>query len=218
MVSSARSSMSEIPTTQVGRSQHGVRTLDLPLFGRIVADDELRRRVERRFQWPMVTLSFVFVGLLAIELLLDPQGWQAWAVDAGFGIVWLAFVLELVVKTTLAESRFEYLRTNWLDLLIIALPMLRSVRAARALVTMSRSLRLRGAATKLVRVLLPSVIGLKATESLLRQIKVVRRDEKKPADKTRSELEAEVRRLRKLVRPAPETEPTPLGGEDAAQG
>jgi hypothetical protein len=216
--------MSEIPTTKVGRSRHGVRTLHLPLFGRIVADDELRQRVERRFQWPMVTLSFVFVGLLGIELLVDPQGWHAWAVDAGFGIVWLAFVVELVVKTTLAESRFEYLRTNWLDLLIIALPMLRSVRAARALVTMSRSLRLRGAATKLVRVLLPSVIGLKATESLLRRIKVVRSDEKNPADMTRRELEAEVRRLRKLVRPAPEaepevvTEPPPLGGEDAAQG
>ena len=43
------------------------------------------------------------------------------------------------------------------------------------------------------------VIGLKATESLLRRLRVARDQEKSPAEMTRRELEAEVRRLRKLV-------------------
>lgn len=56
-----------------------------------------------------------------------------------------AFAAELVVKVAVADSRFEYLRTHWLDVIIVLVPFLRPLRLlvvlpflARAMVGLNR--------------------------------------------------------------------------------
>ncbi len=168
----------------------------VPVYGTVRADDAMRRRVDRWFQWPMMVLSLIFLGLIGVEWLGADDGTVAIAVDVAFAIVWTAFVIELLVKLIIAESRWQYLKKNWLDLVIVAVPLLRPLRVASSVAKMTRVVRLRGAAVKTGRAVLPAVIGLRATHAVMRRLGVNPRDRKAPEQMTRLELENEVIRLR----------------------
>jgi hypothetical protein len=135
--------------------------------------------------------------LLAIEFFHRPEGWERWALNIGFALTWLAFLIEFVVKVALAESRIEYSRRNWLDIVIILVPVLRPLRAA-AVVRTTRVLKLRGIAMKFARSAFTVVVGLEATDRLLRRLGLkAGKDYKRPETMTRHQLMTEVRRLRK---------------------
>jgi hypothetical protein len=179
----------------------GVRYVSVPLVGIVVSDDELRDRVEHRFHWPMIVLALAILPLLAIEVWRQPTGPLKLAIEVGFGVIWLAFVVEFVWKIAIAESRIEYVRRNWFDLVIILLPLLRPLRAFRATQGIARStrvFRLRGVGMKCARYVFTILIGLKATERLLQRIGLKSSDERKePERMTRYELMTEVKRLRR---------------------
>jgi len=107
--------------TKLSPPRPGVRYVSVPLIGIVIADDMVRRRVARRFHWPMIVLALGILPLLLVEFLQSPETGTPlrYAVDIGFAVIWLAFVIEFVIKITIAESRPEYVRRNWLDLIII---------------------------------------------------------------------------------------------------
>jgi voltage-gated potassium channel len=81
------------------------------------------RRWARRFELPMI--------LLAIWILIEWYLRETGIYSARFGlitdwIIWLFFVLEAVMLTSLVEHKIYYLRSNWMNLLIICfgLPLL----------------------------------------------------------------------------------------------
>ena len=105
---------------------------------------------------------------LAIEVFRAPEGPLQWAIEIGFGIIWLAFVVEFVIKITIAECRLEYIRRNWLDLVIIAVPLLRPLRAFRATQGLARTTRvfkMRGVGMKCARYIFTVILGLKLTDA-----------------------------------------------------
>jgi voltage-gated potassium channel len=57
--------------------------------------------------------------------------------------IWIIFILEFLLRFTLAPRKFAYLRTNWLTLLALALPALRIFRVTRSLrlLRLSRTVR-----------------------------------------------------------------------------
>ena len=90
-----------------------------------VAKDEnpIAQRWARRFEVPMIMLAI----WILIEWYLREKG----IYSERFGqitdwIIWLFFVLETVVLTSLVENKFRYTRSNWMNLLIIGtgLPLL----------------------------------------------------------------------------------------------
>jgi hypothetical protein len=204
----------------------GVRYVRVPVIGVIIADDELRDRIDRRFHWPMIFLALAILPLLAIGYFQRPEGWLRAAIEIGFFIIWAAFVIEFVVKITIAEARLQYVRKNWLDLVIILLPALRALRIARAgssLAKTTRVFRLRGVGMKCARYVFTVIIGLEATDRLLERIGIKRHvDRKDPAKMTRYELIDEIKRLRKLADAwetwyeAQEAYASARDGEDAA--
>ncbi|MHC4989621.1 MAG: hypothetical protein ACYTGC_01460 [Planctomycetota bacterium] len=175
----------------------------------IVSDDELRQRVDRHFHWPMIVLALLILPLLGLDFLhyqraqqsgsVRSEDWVFWSIQVGYAVIWLAFLVEFVVKITIAESRVEYVRRNWLDLVIILVPVLRPVRAAY-LARTSKIFTLRGVGMKFARYLITFVIGLEATERLLHRVGLkadaARPD---PREMTRHELVQEVKRLRRLA-------------------
>ncbi len=179
----------------------GVRHVRVPLVGIVISDDDLRQRVEHVFHWPMIVLALAILPLLAIEVYRQPTGAMQLAIEIGFGVIWIAFVVEFVWKITIAESRIEYVRRNWFDVVIILLPLLRPLRAFRATQGLARStrvFRLRGVGMKCARYVFTIVIGLKATDRLLHRIGLKSDDERKDAEKmTRHELMRAVKRLRR---------------------
>jgi hypothetical protein len=178
----------------------GVRHVAVPLVGVVISDDDLRQRVDRFFHWPMIVLALAILPLLAIEVYGKPTGALRVANEIGFGVIWLAFVVEFFWKVAIAESRIEYVRRNWFDVVIILLPLLRPLRAFRATQGLARStrvFRLRGVGMKCARYVFTILIGLKATDRLLQRIGLKSGDERKEAEKmTRHELIREVKRLR----------------------
>lgn len=83
-----------------------------------VADDETpaARRWADHFELPMILLAI----WIMIEWYLREKGVYPEALDliTNWGI-WLFFVLETVVLTSLVEKKLFYLRSNWMNLVII---------------------------------------------------------------------------------------------------
>src|SRR5262249_39597481 len=139
----------------------GVRYVRLRGKGIIIADDDLRARVDHYFHYPMIALALLVLPLLLLdyryvhESHINPKfepthDWIWWVTITGLTIVWVAFMLEFTVKIAIAECRIEYLKRNWLDVVIIVIPVLRPLRAA-AVARTTRVFTLRGVGFKFAR-------------------------------------------------------------------
>lgn len=185
----------------------GCRYVPVKWVGVVIADDSLRRRIERYFHVPMIVLALLVLPLLVLDYAYireanggaATRGWLWWLVIGGLTLIWIAFTVEFIVKIAIAEHRWEYLRRNWLDLIIIVIPLLRPLRVA-ALARTSQAFRLRGVGFKLARYVFTLLIGMEATNRLMLRMGVKRRTSRAdPHDMTRHELTCEVVRLRNLA-------------------
>jgi voltage-gated potassium channel len=82
---------------------------------------------------PMLVLSALMLPVLIVPLVLPLHGSLASGFDAAGDLIWAVFVAEYLAKLVLAPDRGRFVRTHLLDLVIIAVPFLRPVRALRTL-------------------------------------------------------------------------------------
>ena len=95
-------------------------------------------RFENAVELPLLVLALAMVPLLVLPLVLDlPSGVETTFVALDW-FIWAAFAFEYVVRLTLVERKWRFIRRQWPDLLIIALPFLRPLRIVRS----ARALRL----------------------------------------------------------------------------
>lgn len=92
---------------------------------------ELYARFDRLTRVPMLVLAVAFAALLLLPLLFDLAQETDDLLEAVSLFIWGAFVVEFTVKLYLAPQRLRWLRDNWVDLLIILLPMFRPLRLLR---------------------------------------------------------------------------------------
>jgi len=92
------------------------------------------RRYESRTEIPLAVLAMAYLFAYAWPIL-DPHlpstaaqlcWWSSW-------VVWGTFLVDYLLRLTLAEHRWAFVRRNWFDLVILTLPMLRPLRALRSL-------------------------------------------------------------------------------------
>ncbi|MCC7354427.1 MAG: two pore domain potassium channel family protein [Anaerolineae bacterium] len=77
-------------------------------------------RVDHWFNWPIIVLTVAMIPVLVVqETTKDPALLQM--ADVANWIIWLAFVVEFAVKFALAPQRGTFLRSAWLEILIIVL-------------------------------------------------------------------------------------------------
>lgn len=95
--------------------------------------EDLRERVDRWFDLPLLLAAIALVLLLVIEATqtLQPP-WDLYLEWVSLAI-WAVFALEFGLRLWLSPDRSNYLRTHWLDALAVALPAFRVFRAVRAL-------------------------------------------------------------------------------------
>ena len=133
---------------------------------------DLQRFIESKLSVPMLIAALVMLPVLGVEFLLKQQlhehDWLRMLLHIGTGLVWFAFAAEYILMLSLAERKWEYIKANVINLLIILLPFasfLRSLQALRAtrlarltrlgqLSKMIRMYRIRGVAMRLLRSLL----------------------------------------------------------------
>jgi voltage-gated potassium channel len=75
------------------------------------------------YAWPILDSHLVSGAAIACRVLN--------------AVVWVLFAVDFVVRLVLAEHRRRYLLSNWLDVIVLALPMLRPLRVFRAVLALN---------------------------------------------------------------------------------
>jgi voltage-gated potassium channel len=94
--------------------------------------EELLATVERWTEWPQTFLALVLLPILIAPHLFDLSASTRRTLDELDYLIWGLFVADLLVSVAIAPRRVHYLRTHWLDVVLVALPMLRPFRALRS--------------------------------------------------------------------------------------
>ena len=104
------------------------------------AGGKLVARMERVTEVPMLMLALAFLAAFVVGYLPDvsPQLREdAWFVQ---DMIIAIFAVDLIVRFALAESRIRYLRSRWLDIIIVIIPFLRPLRLVMFLPMLMRAL------------------------------------------------------------------------------
>lgn len=91
-----------------------------------------RERWERAAEWPLTVAAVAFLVAYAWPIL-DP-GLPPWAVATAqlvTSVTWALFALDFLARLALSVERRQFVRDNVLDLVVVALPLLRPLRLLR---------------------------------------------------------------------------------------
>lgn len=92
--------------------------------------------IERILEAPMIFLGFVWLVLLVVELV--------WGINIILEYItigiWIIFIIDFVIKFSLAPEKFNFLKKNWLTAISLFIPALRVFRVFR-FVRLLRGLR-----------------------------------------------------------------------------
>ena len=96
-------------------------------------DDGLADVIADRLDVPVTAAGVVFLLLVLAETVSSPDGAVGTAFTVLVWSLWALFVLEFAVRLAVAPSSVGFLRRNWWQVVFLAVPALRFVRALRAL-------------------------------------------------------------------------------------
>lgn len=98
-----------------------------------------QRRWEQRIEVPLFVASLLFLGGYAVLVLAhdaDPVLWNlALALTL---LMWLMFALDYAVRLKLSGEGPRFVRTHWLDTVVLVLPLLRLLRVVRVYTAVQR--------------------------------------------------------------------------------
>jgi voltage-gated potassium channel len=95
-------------------------------------------RWERATSTPLIVAGFAYLGAYALPIL--QPGLPAWAATACLMLnraIYAMFLVDLMARLIMSEHRPAFLRRNWIDVLLLAVPMLRPLRALRGVLAVS---------------------------------------------------------------------------------
>jgi len=117
---------------------------------------KLLNSLQRLLEGPMIFLGFVWLALLVIELV-----WSLTPVLQKISIaIWGLFIVDFLLKFSLAPKKLRFLKTNWLTAVSLLIPalrvfrlvrilrLLRGVRLIRVVTSLNRTMKSLGATMK----------------------------------------------------------------------
>ncbi|MFD5626887.1 potassium channel family protein [Streptomyces sp. NPDC127072] len=94
-------------------------------------------RWERRTQRPLLGFALAFAVAYAVPIVWPAAGHRVtWACSAVEWLVWGVFAVDYGARLLLAERRREFVRTHWLDLIAVVLPLVQPMRLLRLVATL----------------------------------------------------------------------------------
>ncbi|MGW2744818.1 potassium channel family protein [Streptomyces sp. NPDC001450] len=94
-------------------------------------------RWERRTQRPLLALAMAFAVAYAVPIVDSSAGQDLTAVCTVVEwAVWGAFAMDYLIRLALTPRRKEFVRTHWLDLCAVVLPILQPLRLLRLVSTL----------------------------------------------------------------------------------
>ena len=119
------------------------------------------RQLEDWLELPMVILGFVWLLLLVLDFATT---WGA-RLEPVSNTIWIIFILDFLLKFSIAPHKLRYLKKNWLTLIALAVPALRIFRIFRAIRALRAVRAVRG--IRLLRVVSSVNRGMKALGQVL---------------------------------------------------
>ncbi len=118
-----------VPFVRLGLRAHADSSkIWLPGVGWQTVDRALRRRLERFFSVPLIVFALMVLPVLALEHFWEEQVHQHFglklALDIASSLIWMAFAIEFTLLISIAEKKIAYCIQNWIDLAVVALPVL----------------------------------------------------------------------------------------------
>lgn len=138
----------------------------LPVIGWQAADRECYERLDRLFSIPMLCMATLILPILAVEHLWSDEVERypalALGLDLGTSLIWLAFAIEFIIMSAVAEKKWLYVARHWVNLLIILLPYLSFLRGLQLM----RLVRL-GKLTKALKIYRLRGLGMRAWQGII---------------------------------------------------
>lgn len=103
-----------------------------------VAREEARARFEQRMAIPILIAAGLLTAVSLVILfggLSDEARRTFLIVDA---LTWLFFLVEYLIRLVLSTRRRRFIKKEWVDLLLVVLPLLQSLRLLGALIRIAR--------------------------------------------------------------------------------
>lgn len=128
----------------------------LPIWGWSKANYALFDQLRKSFSLPMIIIALLIIPVLIVEwkfydhvVLNFPNFDLDLWMQLVQAFIWIAFTFEFILMFSVTNEKFDYCKRNWIDILIILLPLisffrtLRLIRLAR-LNHLARGYKLRG--------------------------------------------------------------------------
>ncbi|MFE1956498.1 potassium channel family protein [Streptomyces sp. NPDC059479] len=96
-------------------------------------------RWERRMDLPLFVGSLLFLACYAVHVLLRDIAplWHDLALGLAL-LIWVVFLLDYAVRILLSGEGARFVRTHWLDTVVLVLPLLRPVRIVNTYLAVRR--------------------------------------------------------------------------------
>lgn len=95
-------------------------------------DGRLYDRVKEVAELPLLIAAVALIPILAAPYMFELGSGTETSINAAAWFIWALFTVEYLVLLAVAPSRWKMFKTHIFDLLIIVLPFLRPLRAARS--------------------------------------------------------------------------------------
>ncbi|BBX62074.1 voltage-gated potassium channel [Mycobacterium saskatchewanense] len=92
------------------------------------------QRWEQRTEWPLAIVALIFLAVYSVQVLGQPHGREAHDLDVASWVAWGMFVVDYLVRLSLAPDRRQWFVRHLFDLLVVALPLMRPLRLLRLVV------------------------------------------------------------------------------------
>ncbi len=156
-----------LPPLRLGARDHATgKNIWLPGWGWQSVGRDLEQRLERVSSVPMVLMALMVLPVIGVEYFwkerIDADPLLSGLLNGAGGLIWFAFAGEFILRFSIAQSKWSYVRTHFIDLAIVLLPLFSFLQALRLgrllrlqqLTRTARLYRLRGVALRAWRALL----------------------------------------------------------------
>jgi voltage-gated potassium channel len=83
--------------------------------------------------WPLMIVSVIWLVAYSWQVIADLQGTAELVARLVMGVTWIVFIVDYIVRLSIARPRGTWFRHHLFDLAVVALPMLRPLRLLRVL-------------------------------------------------------------------------------------
>lgn len=117
-----------LPSARLAWVHPATNQIWLPRLGWNPPGKPLFIRLEKLFGVPMFVFAFLILPMLGAEYALPDRVKEipvlVLVLDVGIAGIWVAFMIEFLVKASAAPKTLVYIKDRWLDLAIVLLPTL----------------------------------------------------------------------------------------------